>query len=381
LSRTDTSDEPNLAVARSLGPFFGLPGPCRGVARLGSGHIHDTFVARYGPDASTRYVHQRLNTNVFQDPEALMANLVRVTEHVRAALARRGAPDPERSCLRLVATRTGAFHHVDEARGLWRTFRYIEGTHSLDVATSPQQAFEAARLFGGFVELLADLDPAELAETIPHFHDLDWRCAGLEAAQRDDPLGRAASVGPELEAYRLAHARLTESLAREAADPLPRRVVHNDCKLNNVLLDEASGRAVCVIDLDTVMAGTLLCDFGDLVRTATCPAPEDTRELANLRVDLGLFEALARGYVAGARPVLQQNELRLLPWAGPLLTLETGLRFLTDHVCGDVYFRVRRPDQNLDRARAQLRLLELLLEEHDAMVQHVEAAAREAGLR
>lgn len=356
---------------RAVGRAFALPGRFAGASRHGSGHIHDTFVARYDEGGKARrFVHQRLNTRVFRDPEGLMANVARVTGHLRARLAARGVPDLERRALRLQSAADGRLFHVDADGSYWRTTPYLEGTRSVDAVESPDQAHEAARAFGHFAALLSDLPAPPLAETIPHFHDLARRLAALEAAVRADPCGRAAGVASELALVRERHGALARELT--AAGELPRRVVHNDCKINNLLLDAASGEGLCVVDLDTVMEGTLLCDFGELVRTGTCRAPEDERELARIQFDLGLFESLARGYLAGFSG-LDEAELRALPLAGPLLTLENAVRFLTDHLEGDGYFRIRRPGHNLERARAQLTLAARMAERLGAARRAVEA--------
>ena len=348
-----------------IGRAFALPGRFRGAARHGSGHIHDTFVARYaGPGGIRRYVHQRLNTRVFPEPEALLANIERVTGHLRARLAERGVADPERRALRLLPARDGRLFHVDAAGHYWRTTPFLEGTRSVDTVESPAQAWETARAFGDFAALLDDLGPPALAETIPHFHDLERRVAALETAVRADSCGRAAAVQSEIDALRRQHAALARELASLA--PPARRVVHNDCKINNLLLDAASGEGLCVVDLDTVMEGTLLCDFGELVRTAACRAAEDEPDPARIHFDLELFECLARGYRAGLGAACEPAELESLALAGPLLALENAVRFLTDHLEGDSYFRIRRSGHNLDRARAQRTLSARMLEVLDA---------------
>jgi Ser/Thr protein kinase RdoA (MazF antagonist) len=360
----------------AVGAAFAIEGSYQGGERHGSGHIHRTFLVRYAaPGGPVCFLHQWLNTQVFRDPEALMENLVRVTRHLREKLRERGLPDPERRCLQLVAARDGRSFHIDAEGGVWRTFRFVEGTRGFDAIESPAQAFEAARAFGAFAEMLADLPPPPLHATIPHFHDLGQRVEDFEAALRSDACGRAVAAGVEIEALRRRVADLERELAALEVAALPRRVVHHDCKLNNLLFDRESGEALCVIDLDTVMEGNLLSDFGELVRTGTCRAPEDERDLARVHFDLTLFEALARGYLAGIGNLLTQHERRALPVAGRLFSLMNAMRFLTDHLTGDVYFRIRREGHNLDRARAQLRLAEQMLERADQAREIVERAA------
>jgi hypothetical protein len=313
------------------------------------------------PAGARRVVLQRVNTHVFRAPDVLMETWLRVTEHVRAALAREGRPDLERRCLRAIRTRAGGLLHADAHGALWRAFPLIEGARSFDVPDGPARAEEAARAFGAFAAQLADLDPEAVPESIPHFHDFPHRLAAFEAAVAADPHARARAAARDVDAARRLAADVERALACEGAAQLPRRVVHNDCKLNNVLFDDATAEGLCVIDLDTVMPGSVLADFGDLARTAACPALEDEPDLACVRVDARLYEAIARGYLAGAGALLTPVELALLPLAGPLIALETGIRFLTDHLSGDLYFRIHRPGHNLDRARVQMRLTEQLL--------------------
>jgi len=359
VTRGGTLGPVSSAAVEAVARAFAVPeGPVR-VERLGQGHIHETFLATIAGGAR-RVVLQRVHTGIFREPERLMENVARVTAHLHATLAREGAADRARRALSLVSARDGRPFHRDAQDGFWRCFEFIERTRALETAADPREAFEAARAFGHFAAALADLAGPPLFEVIPHFHDLPRRLAALETALRGDPHGRAREVASEADAARAAAERVARALARTGT--LPRRTVHNDCKLNNVLLDARSGEGLCVIDLDTVMEGSVLADFGDLVRTAACPAAEDERDLARIRLDPARFEALARGYLAGSGGLLEPAELAALPLAGPLLALETGVRFLTDHTEGDVYFRIHRPAHNLDRARAQLRLATLLLD-------------------
>ena len=342
---------------------FEIPGTFRGAARHGSGHIHDTFVADYERAGGvSRYLIQRLNAHVFRDPIAVMQNALRVTRHLREGLEAQGVPDVSRRCLTFVPARDARAWVVDEEGAVWRALVFIERSHALDTVARPSQAHAAARAFGAFVAALADLDPASLAVTLPGFHDLAGRVRALEAAAEADARGRAGAVQRELEQTLSVHRRLQRLLDEAGFGALPHRVVHNDCKLNNVLLDDRSGEPLCVIDLDTVMEGSVLCDFGDLVRTATCPAPEDARDLDSIAFDTELFRATASGYRAGVGGLLTREELCILPLSGPALALETAARFLADHLEGDVYFRIHRPGHNLDRCRAQLRLAERMLE-------------------
>jgi Ser/Thr protein kinase RdoA (MazF antagonist) len=370
------ADDPLRARAELAAGAFRLPGAVTGVERFGSGHIHDTFAVRCDtPSGARRSVLQRINPRVFREPERVVENAARVSEHLRARLARRGRPGDERRALRFCEARRGGFLHRDAEGGIWRACDLVEGTHTRDAVESPAEARAVARAFGEFLTLTADLDPGSLWEVLPGFHDLAAYARRLEAAAAADRLGRAQACADDLAAARAAWRELAPARAATAA--LPRRVVHADCKINNVLLDDASGEAVCVIDLDTVMPGLLVDDFGQLARSATCSAAEDERELSRIRFDLGLFDALTRGFLAGCGDLATAAELAALPLAGPLCALEHVLRFLADHLEGDVYFRVHRPDQNLDRARAQRRLLEAMRSASTQMEESVRMAARE----
>jgi len=365
---------------RAVGERFAIPGRFRDAQALGHGHIHETFVASWerGGDR-VRYVHQRISTRVFPDPPLVMDNLARVTAHLRAALARQGARDLERRVLTIVPARDGAPLWIAPDGSVWRTFLLIEGTVTRETIAGPDEAFRAARAFAAFAGSLASLPAPPLAVTIPGFHDLAKRFSDFEAAVANDPVGRASRVRSEIEATHAAYSTVRRLL--EAADlgAAPRRVMHHDCKLNNLLLDAETGEPLCVIDLDTVMEGSVLSDFGELVRTATSRSPEDETRLETIAFDLRLFEALAKGYAAGAADWLSAPEGRLLPLAGPALGLMNAIRFLADFVAGDVYFRVHREGQNLDRHRAQLRLATLMLEGLPEARRIVAAALAEAG--
>ena len=335
---------------------------------LGRGLIHGTWSVRLEEAGATHeLVIQKLNTDVFGDPLRLMENVVRVTEHLRAKLEAEAVPDPGRHCLQVVTTASNEACHRDGSGGFWRAFDRIGGAVSFQRPSGPEQAEEAARAFASFARRLADLPPPPLHETLPRFHDFSARLAALEQAAAGDAHGRARDVRPELEALGARCRQLAAALDAAGFAGLPRRVVHHDCKLDNLLFEAAGRRALCVIDLDTVMPGTLLSDFGELVRSSTNTSAEDEPELARVDFDRELYAALARGYLEGAGPLLTEAERRSLPLAGPLLTLMNAVRFLTDHIEGDRYFRIERPDHNLTRSRVQLRLATRMLEDEDAL--------------
>lgn len=345
-----------LDLARRL-ELFAVEGEFIGGGRLGSGHIHETYeVGARGPGGVRRYCLQRFNEEVFADLAKVMENIRRVTEHLRTRVEARGG-DPDRETLTLVPARDGAAYARDEEGVAWRAFLLVEDARTVDVPKAAGEAYHAARAFGRFVADLADLPGPRLHETIPGFHDTPRRLARLAAAVEGDAAGRAGEVRPEVEfalARTPAASRITGALA---SGELPERVIHNDTKINNVLLDAASGEGVCVIDLDTVMPGSFLYDFGDAVRAGAARCAEDAAEADRAGVDLDRFRALARGYLEALAGVLTPLEVAWMPHACELLALECGARFLTDHLEGDRYFRVTRPGQNLARARTQFAMV------------------------
>jgi Ser/Thr protein kinase RdoA (MazF antagonist) len=358
-----------LAIARD----FALAGPVVSAVPYGSGHINDTYKVEVAPGAApARFVLQRINHHVFRRPDELMANVERVCAHAYAKLQATGIADADRRTLRLIPTLAGAAWHVDAAGNRWRCYPFIENATGHDVVGSPEQAYAAARSFGAFQALLADLPGSRLHETIPDFHHTPKRFARFRTALAKDSHGRAAAAVPEI-AFALARAHEVGVIVDGLRDgTLPERVTHNDTKLNNVLLDDVSQEGVCVIDLDTVMPGSALYDFGDLVRTSTSPAAEDETDLSKVRMQLPMFAALLKGYLASAGGFLTPREKELLPFAGKLITFEIGLRFLTDWLEGDTYFRIKRPNHNLDRARTQFKLVESIEAQLPAMQALVE---------
>ncbi|HEV8375281.1 MAG TPA: phosphotransferase [Candidatus Polarisedimenticolia bacterium] len=356
-----------------IGEHFDIRGAFRGAAPYGSGHINETFLAEYDEGGRTvRYLHQRLNRRVFPDPVSVMENIRRVLEHLRRKLAQLGVARRERRVLELIPCRDGAGFWRDEEGEVWRTYQFIEGTRCVDVPESPGQVEQAALAFGGFQKLLLDLPGSRLHETIPHFHDTPRRMQALGEAVAADAAGRVVPAKSEIE-FALSRVDLAGALARlRAAGDLAERVVHNDTKLNNVLLDGSTGEALCVIDLDTVMPGLGPWDFGDLVRSAANPSAEDERDLSRAKVDPQLFSAITKGWIESLGSVLAPSERGALVTGAKVITLECGARFLTDHLQGDAYFKIRRPGQNLDRARVQLSLLRSLEEREDELERMVE---------
>lgn len=359
--------------------FFDVPGEYLDGEPYGSGHINDTYACRWRCRGEiTRYIVQRLNRHVFANPLELMENVERVTRHLRRKLESVPNARPDRECMTLIYTREGRRCYTDDEGDYWRVYRFIEGTDTFDVCHLPSQAYEAARAFGRFQRLLADLPDGPLHETIPFFHHTPRRFAAFERAVQEDKAGRCTGVAREVEFVRRRGdfaAAVTHCLEQGL---IAERVTHNDTKLNNVLMDHDTGRAVCVIDLDTVMNGSVLYDFGDMVRSCVRSSREDEPDPDHVGVRLDVFEGLARGYLEETRSMLSPMEIELLAASGRLIALTLGIRFLTDHLQGDVYFRQRRAGQNLDRARVNFRLVSEMEALTPQMEMIVHRAARTA---
>lgn len=331
------------------------------------GHINDTFLGKYQtPQGIRRYTHQRINHHVFKEPEKVMENIERVTRYARQQILAAGG-DPQRETLNLVPARSGESYYRTPQGEYWRTYQYIEGAHTYDVAQNLQQAQQAARAFGEFQKLLDSLPGPRLHETIPHFHHTRKRFDAFVQALRRDAANRACQVQPEIEFILAREKDASRVVDLLAQGKLPERVTHNDTKLNNVLIDDQSGKGICVIDLDTMMPGSALYDFGDLIRMGTATAAEDEPDLAKVGVDLMLFDHLAQGYLAAARDFLTPQEWDLLVFAGRLITYEQAIRFLGDYLAGDIYYKIHYPGQNLDRARSQIKMLAEMEHKQEAM--------------
>ncbi len=341
---------------------FHLLGRFREATPYGTGHINDTFtVVLDQAGTPVRYILQRVNHRIFTRVPELMENIARVTTHATRRAAERGDDaDAARRALTLVPARDGRPYHRDADGGWWRCYLFIEHARTYDIVGSPRQATAAARAFGEFQRLLVDLPGARLHETIPHFHHTRRRFEAFQTVLAADAHNRATTARAEID-FALAHEPLVDVLLDlQARGEIPERVTHNDTKFNNVMLDDATQEALCVVDLDTVMPGLALYDFGDLVRSGTNAAAEDDRELDKVEARQPIFEALAQGYLAAARPFLNQAEIAHLTVSGIVITFEIGLRFLTDFLAGDVYFKTKRPGHNLDRAANQFALVRSL---------------------
>ncbi|MBN1571903.1 MAG: phosphotransferase [Deltaproteobacteria bacterium] len=350
---------------------FSLDGEIVNVVPHKVGHINDTYIVETKPASAgsgfIKYVLQRVNRRVFPEPKPLIDNIKRVTERIRERVKDRGG-DPTREVLTLTDTKNGNHFHVDDLGEFWRCYLHIDGL-TVDFVKSDESgigmAYEASSAFGRFQEDLKDIDISKINVTIKDFHNTPLRFDSFLKSVKDDPHGRCEGVKDEIE-FCLEREGLKGAITDilDSGD-IPIRVTHNDTKINNVIFEGGMGslpRALCVIDLDTVMPGSLLYDFGDQVRTTTSSSAEDEPDLEKIAFDLGLFEALVRGYLEACSGFITGEERRLLPVCGRVITFETGLRFLTDYLMGDKYFKIERAGQNLDRARTQFRLVSLMEE-------------------
>ena len=372
MNSTNTTDTLSQA---EIFKRFAIYGDLVSFKPFGGGHINGTYLSVWNQAGTqVRYTHQRINRRVFQNPAAVIENIRRITEHIAAKLiaeaepaatiATQPTPQPgtaavpvSRQALTLIPAKDGRFFYLDPAGEYWRTYLFIEDAVTYERMESSALARKAGAAIGAFQRQLSDYRGPALHETIPDFHNMHSRYDQLDHAVAHDVAGRLAEVRAELaflEANRARGMILSDGLARGT---LPRGITHNDTKLNNILFDAATGNALCIIDLDTVMPGTVLFDTGDLIRTAANTACEDEPDLSKVRVDPSLFAALIDGYLSTASSFLTPAEKSLIAESGRVLTQIMAVRFLTDYLNGDRYYKISRPTHNLDRARSQIALI------------------------
>jgi Ser/Thr protein kinase RdoA (MazF antagonist) len=359
----------------SLIRAFHVYGDIVSVVPYGSGHINNTYcVTLSQAGTAIRYILQKINHDLFPDVPALMQNVLRVCQHTQARLADAQIHDASRRSLTVIPTTQGeAF--LQDGQDYWRMYLFIENATGYDVIENGKQAYEAAKAFGQFQATMADLPGDRLHETIPQFHNTRKRLQALKDAIHANKANRLDACRPEI-AWALQHQQLADTLlSLWETNQIPERITHNDTKLNNVLIDSQTDQAVCVIDLDTVMPGLALYDFGDMVRTATSPAPEDEKDLSKVTMQMPMFEALAKGYLEGTAGMLNAVEIENLPIAGMVITYTIGIRFLTDYLLGDVYFKTHRPNHNLDRCRTQFTLIKSMQRQQQEMKAVIETIA------
>lgn len=344
---------------------------------IDDGHINDTLTVVYNVDGmEMRHLLQRINTAVFKNPDELMANVDCVTSFLRDKIIAAGG-DPEREALYCKPTRTGKKYYTDPKGRVWRLYNFVENSYSNNTIESPEVFFNAGKAFGEFQRQLADFPIDTLYETIPDFHNTGKRYRNLVNAIEADAKGRVKYLGEEIEFCR-AHRNETYVLTgKTVIGDLPVRVTHNDTKLNNILFDKTTNEPLCIVDLDTVMPGLSLYDFGDAIRFGANTTTEDDKNVNNVSLDLGLYEQYVRGFLTSAGQSLVDEEVKLLPFSAKMMTLECGMRFLTDYIEGDVYFKIHYPDHNLVRCHTQFALVADIERKYDEMMEITAKAYKE----
>lgn len=353
-------------AAEALTEFM-TEGVGTGLKRYGNGHINDTFLTTFNVSGKEKkYILQRINSDIFTEPYKLMQNIGLVTRFIRKKASEVGIDD-DRVTLTVVETKDGGFCHKDSFGNYWRVYAYIEDALCLDKVETKEEFYESAYAFGRFQNLLADFDASSLYDIIPDFHNTKKRYEALLNAVDTDICGRRKEVSEEL-AFIKGCGNIING-AKDALDNglLPLRVTHNDTKLNNVMIDAKTKKGLCVIDLDTVMPGLSIFDFGDSIRFGANTAAEDEKDLSKVSLSLELFEAYTKGFLAGFGDNLTDKEKEMLPLGAETMTLECGIRFLTDYLSGDTYFKTSRVGHNLDRARCQLKLVKDMIAKEDDM--------------
>lgn len=352
---------------------FDTKGSLKGKQPYGNGHINDTFLLTYHmPEGGEKqYILQRMNHSIFKNPRKLMENMVNVTEYLSRIIQKQGG-DPQRETLNVVKTLAGDFYYQDSAGNYWRMFLFIDRALCLEMVENAKDFYDSAAAFGNFQRMLSDYPAETLHETIPNFHNTPSRFRDFQKAVEEDKMGRAKLAAPEI-AFALAREAETSALTDLLKEgELPLRVTHNDTKLNNILFDEKTKKALCIIDLDTVMPGLSLYDFGDSIRFGASTGAEDEQDLSKISIDLNLFEAFTSGFLAGCAGSLTDREIEMLPMGAKLMTYECGIRFLADFLAGDTYFKIHREGHNLDRARTQFKLVADMEAKWDQMKDIVE---------
>lgn len=351
---------------------FDVEGEIINIEECHNGHINRTYFLTYEHEgARRRYVMQMVNTDIFKKPDEVMENIVNVTEHIRNGFIAKGI-DPERRTLNVIWTKSGNWGHVDRRGIYWRMYDFVEDSDCYMQVESAEMFEKVGYAFGQFQRQLSDFDASVLHESIPNFHNTEWRFANLETAIAENKSGRAHLVADEIK-FALDRKDITSFINKSIADgSLKLRVTHNDTKLNNIMMDRATGEGICVIDLDTVMPGSVLADFGDSIRFGASSAVEDETDLDKVYCRLDMFESYAKGFIEGLEGSLTESEIRALPMGALILTYETGIRFLSDYLDGDTYFRVAHPNHNLDRARNQFKLVADMEAKMDEMMAIVE---------
>ncbi|MCF6270080.1 MAG: aminoglycoside phosphotransferase family protein [Melioribacteraceae bacterium] len=335
---------------------------------FGNGHINDTFLVSYNQAGiEVKYILRKINKYVFKNPEVVIQNTVNVISHITEKLKAEGVKEISNYVIQLVKSKNNNFHYIDDNKDYWCAVFFIENTYTVESVRTEEQAYQAAKAFGRFQKLLIDAELNQYKDTIPNFHNLDSRLIVFDKALEKDEVGRAKKIEEELE-----KAKLYRNISKKITDlikgnELPIRITHNDTKINNVMLNKETNNGQCVIDLDTVMPGTVLYDFGDMVRTSTSPVEEDEKDISKVTMRINIFEALVKGYLEELSDVLTELEITNLIYGVKVIVYEQAIRFLTDYIMNDVYYNINYSEHNLVRARTQIALLESIEEQTEAM--------------
>jgi len=338
-------------------PQFPFEGKYVSSSEMTSGNINNTYRLTYkSGDKLIQYTLQHINPYVFKEPDKVMENIKNVTEHLKSTLEAQGL-DPSRRVLQMIKTKTGDIMYKDPSGYYWRAYYFIDNATPYNSVEKPEHFYEVGRIFGEFQKLLCNYPVEDLHETIPDFHNTTRRFYAFVASVAEDKAGRVEEVENEIEFLFDRRRMMGEIVKKLKTGEIARRVTHNDTKINNVLIDDETDKAICVIDLDTVMPGSALYDFGDAIRFGASTAAEDEEDISKISLDMNLFKKFTAGFLSEVRGFLPDHEIRLLPLGVKVITCELAMRFLTDYIDGDLYFKVRSPDHNLIRARAQMKLL------------------------
>ena len=365
---TKSTEEPNMIEITDILDEFMIQGQPAGIERTGSGHINDSYRITFAPAGSPEYLLQRINHRIFTDVPMLTDNILKVTRHISGKL------HPEAAGIRftglnLIPTRNNMFFYKDMDGNYWRLYNFIEGSRSYDLVPGPELAYEGGKAFGLFLTLTSDMDACELAETLRDFHNIETRLAAFRKVCANDACNRVAETQNEIRFIEERADEMHTILRLGRSGRIPLRVTHNDTKFNNILFDKYD-KAICIVDLDTVMPGYVLYDFGDAIRTGANTGTEDEADLQKVNIDLGLFAAYSKGFIEAAGEFLTGTEIAHLAFSARFMTYIIGLRFLTDYLAGDTYYKTHFPGHNLQRARAQLRLV-LSMEENAAAMEGI----------
>jgi len=351
---------------KDIAKQFNLNGTIKHIEPFGNGHINDTFKIFIQEPEFPDYILQRKNHHVFKDIPGMMENIVRVTDHIRKKLEEKNTVEISKKVITHIQCENGEYFYKDSDGNYWTVFLFIPGSQSVEKIENHEHAYLAGKGFGKFQEQLADLPGKPLNETIVDFHNIEFRYCNFRKALKINYQNRAAETQSEIEFVLQHEAEMHTLINAQRADEIPSRITHNDTKINNILFDEI-GQILCVIDLDTVMPGLVHFDFGDAIRTAACTTEEDETDLDKITVNLEIFEAFARGFLEETKSFINEKEISLLTHSAKFMTFIMGLRFLTDYIEGDVYYKIKHPNHNIERARAQFKLVSEITKNEDEM--------------